>query len=189
MQISVEHLGLPLTGSCAVCMLLSGRSFPSFRDLRFGRSNARQQQTLRILESLTNELVTVLVISGVTMLALKVRVLMHLSTPVFNDSSTVFEPPMPRCNKRPNLHRSVIRMTSTLPIIKQSSQGPNHTLELSQGSERRMSVLIVGARLCGLATAIGLRKVGIQVTVLERSSDLREVCPCPFYPTEQYIVA
>ncbi|KAH6679187.1 hypothetical protein B0J14DRAFT_624390 [Halenospora varia] len=36
-----------------------------------------------------------------------------------------------------------------------------------------MSAIIVGAGLCGLATAIGLRKVGIRVTVLERSSELQ----------------
>ena len=38
------------------------------------------------------------------------------------------------------------------------------------------SVLVVGAGLGGLAAAIGIRKAGHDVIVLERMGELREVC-------------
>ena len=46
-------------------------------------------------------------------------------------------------------------------------------------------VLIVGAGLCGLATAIGLSKAGIRTTLLERSSELREVRDLSFHIATQ----
>ena len=42
-------------------------------------------------------------------------------------------------------------------------------------------VLVIGAGLCGLTAAIGLSKAGIRVTILERSSELREVRGRPLH--------
>jgi len=36
-------------------------------------------------------------------------------------------------------------------------------------------IIVIGAGLCGLAAAIGLRKSGYAVTILERNSELQEV--------------
>ena len=38
-----------------------------------------------------------------------------------------------------------------------------------------MRVIVIGSGIAGLAAAIGLRKVGIEVTVYERAPELREV--------------
>ena len=43
----------------------------------------------------------------------------------------------------------------------------------------RISFIIAGAGLGGLATAIGLRRAGHQVTVLEKAPGLAEVHPTP----------
>ncbi|KAI0183631.1 hypothetical protein EV127DRAFT_457420 [Xylaria flabelliformis] len=45
----------------------------------------------------------------------------------------------------------------------------------TKAMRRTVSILIIGGGLCGLASALALRKVGHHVTVLERSLELREL--------------
>lgn len=50
-----------------------------------------------------------------------------------------------------------------------------------------ISVIIVGGGLAGLATAIGLQRAGHQVTVLEKSPVLGQVCLQPIHNEEPHI--
>ena len=50
------------------------------------------------------------------------------------------------------------------------------TLPLANLADKPVKqIIVIGAGLCGLATAIGLRKFGYTVTILERNSELQEV--------------
>lgn len=60
-------------------------------------------------------------------------------------------------------------------MAQPSNELDDRSLQLSPETRSKYRVIIIGAGICGLATAIGLAKAGFEVTVLERSPELREV--------------
>lgn len=66
------------------------------------------------------------------------------------------------------------RSTNLLERLHQTAERPNGNGYLP-GSQVKLQILIVGAGLGGLATAVALARKGHEVTVLEQAATLGEV--------------